>query len=74
MAETKMLPCPFCGSEHTGIRKKERDDEGSPYYAPFYCAECDACEARTRWTDSFEEAIEAWNKRPKITKDSIETV
>lgn len=56
--ETKLLSCPFCGGEavtaemyNTKLKKL------------FPIVKCLDCECRTPMTETFEEAIKAWNRR-----------
>lgn len=71
--ETKLKPCPFCGSEEIGITSFTEDDFISEYsiYGEIYC-HCRGCGARGHIIDYYESddyytahksAIEAWNNR-----------
>lgn len=58
MKETKLLNCPFCGGEavtaemyNTKLKKL------------FPIVKCLDCECRTPMTETFEDAITAWNTR-----------
>ena len=61
MAETKLLPCPFCGGEATTYVAY---DDG--YYV--CCDEC-GCGLPVYITEA--DAIEAWNKRTPPTSEQI---
>lgn len=53
MADTELLPCPFCGGDaQTDFIEGES-----------YLIECYACRAETGIKDSEEEAIAAWSRR-----------
>jgi len=53
MADTQLLPCPFCGGDaQTDFIEGES-----------YLIECYACRAETGIKDSEEDAIAAWNRR-----------
>ena len=54
MAE--LLPCPFCGSEDTGVLTTSYDGY---WYAVF----CENCMVQTRKCRRKEDAEEAWNTR-----------
>ena len=61
----KLLPCPFCGNDGLGpieealhIAFTEHDWRG-----PFWTVQCDKCTATMGYSDSEDEAIEAWNTR-----------
>ena len=51
MAELK--PCPFCGEEAKMWQ----------YMTDEWRATCNGCVAQTRYCNTREEAIEAWNRR-----------
>ena len=60
--ETKLKPCPFCGSTDV-CRLLDFDDE----YERKYCnaVMCQACKVRTPFFANQKAAIDLWNKRYK---------
>ena len=63
MKETKLLNCPFCDgdavtAEMYNIKLKKL----------FPIVKCLDCECRTRMTETFEEAITAWNTRKPMER------
>ena len=65
MAETKLLPCPFCGGE------------ARVYQHPFlgtwsaYCTNNNDCGASIRDGNTKEDVIKAWNRRVPPTEEQI---
>lgn len=57
----KTLPCPYCGSEWTQVRRM-----GITALDSGYRGECDNCFAITKPFRTPEEAVAAWNRRPHI--------
>ena len=53
MTEPELKPCPFCGSNHILFREQVGAYE-------IYCQDCDA---NVGITNTFEEAVAAWNRR-----------
>ena len=53
----RLKPCPFCGSNEVYVYVKTGD------YGEYFEAECLECESSTKYTDTRQEAIEAWNGR-----------
>lgn len=49
-----MKPCPFCGREEITVRRRDWD---------FFSATCLNCAATGPYSETREEAIQAWNKR-----------
>ena len=63
MSETKLKPCPFCGSEaHIEERKMVRI---------WYEVRCDNCDAGTGIWKTPDEAIKAWNTRSQRVKENL---
>lgn len=68
MNEDGMKPCPFCGKDDDlSVRDMVNVIEGDTYARAVICGHC-FCVGRhvypIGWTESDEEAIEAWNDRP----------
>jgi Lar family restriction alleviation protein len=62
MADTQLLPCPFCGGDaQTDFIEGES-----------YLIECYACRAETGIKDSEEDAIAAWNRRAALASRPAE--
>lgn len=63
--EPKLLPCPFCGNDGTGPIEDSLHIIFSEheYRAPSWCVQCDKCTATMGYSESEEEAVEAWNRR-----------
>ena len=53
------LPCPFCG-KHAEIRDSR--DAGGPVY---FWASCESCGAQGSPCVTEDEAVSAWNRRPR---------
>ena len=54
----ELKPCPFCGGQ--AIRLLDVDDYTSEEYDAIHCVKC---KAKTKYYGSWQEAIEAWNRR-----------
>ena len=57
--KTKLKPCPFCGGKMAIIGADKREQDVVQLYHPF-CTECDCM---LSYYDTFEEAVEACNRR-----------
>ena len=64
MAETKLLPCPFCGSDRLYIA--ERNYFGRKF-ATVNCIECHISQTGDGF-ETREEAIEQWNTRKPVER------
>lgn len=58
MTETKLKPCPFCGSENVWIAENRMD-----YLFIGYSVHCNGCGVETSYTKDKDKAIERWNRR-----------
>ena len=58
---SELLPCPFCGGEARICAKSFTD--GTAYA----WVECGRCHAKSRYSDSSEDLILAWNARGERT-------
>lgn len=58
-----VLPCPFCGSEWTQVRRIGWENTPSPFKTG-YRGECTVCYAVSEAYITREEALSHWNTRP----------
>lgn len=58
-----VLPCPFCGSEWTQVRRIGWENTPSPFKTG-YRGECTVCHAVSDAYITREEALSNWNNRP----------
>lgn len=58
-----VLPCPFCGSEWTQVRRIGWENTPSPFKTG-YRGECTVCHAVSEAYITREEALSHWNTRP----------
>lgn len=68
-----LLPCPFCGSCETSpvedvvhVSMNEHD-----WRDPSWTVQCDGCTATMGYSDSEDEAIDAWNRRAVNSYDAM---
>ncbi|MEA2037283.1 MAG: Lar family restriction alleviation protein [Nanoarchaeota archaeon] len=61
----KLKPCPFCGGK-AEVMEKTDDDH-------VWCkiVSCYSCWAKTGLFDKREDAIKAWNTRPKLSEEKV---
>ena len=66
---SELLPCPFCGNDGSGpiedalhITFSEHD-----WRSPSWSVQCDKCTATIGYFESEDEAVEAWNTRPRLS-------
>lgn len=52
----ELKPCPFCGSSEIALQQEYG-------HLPMFFVGCDNCGASASYTETEEEAIEAWNER-----------
>lgn len=75
-SEEGLKPCPFCGNDGSGPVEHAlhivhiEDAEHHAYDR--YTIQCDKCTATMGYFDSEDEAVEAWNNRPKPNEGEIE--
>ncbi len=62
---TELKPCPFCGRKPTKVRQHQVAGMGRIYYSIGCVAPNSSCAVKphTRFFNSEEVAIEAWNRR-----------
>lgn len=63
-----LLPCPFCGNDGSGpIEDALQIHRNEPDYVHehrhTWTVQCDKCTATMGYSDSEDEAVEAWNRR-----------
>lgn len=58
MPSPELKPCPFCGGNAVCVDRTIPDKT-----KPRFSILCDSCKAATRWIDTEENAIAAWNRR-----------
>ena len=56
-----MKPCPFCGSSNVAPEEEYGSDCG--YSFGGHLVICNDCGIQTKYYETVEEAIEAWNRR-----------
>lgn len=65
MQKIDLLPCPFCGS-HANLTKSKANASGTRIVYQVKCSDeklnC-PCSPITKWVDSENEAVRAWNAR-----------
>ena len=66
MIEPKL--CPFCGGSANVIKNKTMNMKFY-YVVPYYFVMCSQCRAQSHKFETDEEAIEAWNKRARLTSE-----
>lgn len=59
---SELKSCPFCGGEARVVKDGRWTDQ-----SVIYAVVCGECHAMSRWCESEEEAIEAWNTRAERT-------
>lgn len=64
---SKLLPCPFCGSDEINIRAKSFTDGSFLTWI-----ECALCLAQTPRTNDLDAAVEAWNTRADDYRQAAE--
>ena len=70
MGIIKPCPVPWCGRADTGIPFHPIIDGTHMYHV-----ECHWCECKTNWFSTPQEAVAAWNTRPReMTEDELEAV
>lgn len=67
MQKPTLLPCPFCGNDGRGpieesLHVCHSEQEEHPNY-DCYNVQCDRCTATMGYSESEEDAIDAWNRR-----------
>lgn len=65
----ELLPCPFCGSEHTQVRWIGFKNGYNGAFKAGFRGECTECFALTRAFSTEAEAIAAWNTRAELENE-----
>jgi len=58
MSDEKLKPCPFCGGE-AAVKSR------TAYDYVIMCRDCYVNDESNNWSQTKEEAIDAWNRRVK---------